>query len=206
VSRSSVLAVVALAAACERPSSDEEGGRSRSTLSDSALRASPGYVVDSALPSAELLRRFRVGVDRVAGLDGAASRELLVKRFFTALETRDANAMHALAVTRAEYAWLVFPGSTLSAPPYNQPPDIAWLLLQAHSNTGMARVLERDGGGRVRYLEHACAKVEVDGTARVHSSCTVRVFADGQYLNRRLFGSIVEHNGRFKLLSFANDY
>ncbi len=202
----SILAVVALAAACERPSSEEEGGRSRSTVSDSALRATPGYVVDSALPPVELLRRFRVGVDSVSRLNGPASREQLVQRFFAALERPDANSLRALAVTKAEYAWLVFPGSRVSLPPYNQPPEIAWMMLQLPSNTGFARVLQRDGGGHVRYLEHACANPEVDGAVRVHSNCTERVFMNGQYVTRRLFGSIVEHNGRFKLLSFANEY
>jgi hypothetical protein len=194
------VVLIAAVSSCDRPASDNERGAVRNAA------ASSSRVVDSALPPAELLRRFRVGFDSVAGLEGAVTRELLVKRFFTALDARDANALRSLAVTRAEFAWLVFPGSRISLPPYNQPPDIAWLMMQASSNTGLARVLQRDGGGKVRYLEHACANIDVDGAVRVHSNCSVRVFSSGEYLTRRLFGSIVERDRRFKFLSFANEY
>ena len=62
MNRIAVLAVIASVAACERPSSDMEGGRSRLS-GNSAVRATPGYVVDSALPPAEALRRFRAGIE-----------------------------------------------------------------------------------------------------------------------------------------------
>jgi hypothetical protein len=207
VTRFSILAVVALAAACDRPSSEHEGGRSRSEAQDRAARATPGYVVDSALPPAELLRRFRAGIDSIpTTLNGPGSREALVKQFFVALERRDIREVQSLVVDKAEFAYLVFPDSRQSLPPFNQSPEIAWLLMQSSSNKSLGRLLQRAGGGQVRYLEHSCATTERDGLMWVHGACTVRVFVSGQYVTRQLFGAIVEHGGRYKLLSFDNDY
>lgn len=204
VIRIRALAVVALVAACERPSSEMEGGRS--IVSDSAIRARPGYVVDSALPPAESLRRFRVGVDSVSGLDGPTSREALVRRFLAALEQRDARALRSLGVSRAEYAWVVFPNSRLSLPPYQHPPDVAWLMLQSSSSTGFNRVLQRLGGGQATYTGYQCDAPVLDGRVRLHRNCRVRVSVAGEFTNRKLFGTIVEHAGRYKFLSYDTDF
>ena len=206
MSRTVLLAVVALTTACERPLADPEGGRSRAPLSDVALRATPGYVVDSILPPEEALRRFRTGLDSVTTLDGAPSREDLVRRFFAALDRRDARALRALAITKTEFAWVAYPGSRLSHPPYYQPPEIAWILLQNPSNTGVGRLLERVAGGQIQYNSHTCDVAEVDGRVVLHRNCRVRVSAAGEFAKRKLFGTIVEHAGRFKFLGFDTDF
>lgn len=200
------MAVVVLATACERPLSDQGSGRSRASLSDSALRATPGYVVDSILLPEEALRRFRVGLDSVARLDGAPSAEKLVQRFFAALERRDAGALQALAITKAEFAWVVYPGSRLSHPPYYQPPEIAWMLLQNSSNTGFGRLLQRGAGGSAHPAGHTCAAPERDGNVTVQRNCRVRVSLASEFSKRKLFGAIVEHSGHYKFLGFDTDF
>jgi len=206
MNRTVLLAVVVLATACERPLADQAGGRSRAPLGDSALRATPGYVVDSILPPEEALRRFRTGLDSVTTLDGAPSREDLVRRFFAALDRRDARALRALAITKSEFAWVAYPGSRLSHPPYYQPPEIAWMLLQNSSSTGFGRLLERVAGGQMQFSSFTCDAAEVDGRVVLYRNCQVRVSAAGEFANRKLFGTIVEHAGRFKFLGFDTDF
>ena len=175
-------------------------------MSDGALRATPGYVVDSILPPEDALRRFRAGLDSITTLDGAPSREGLVRRFFAALDRRDASSLRALAITKTEFAWVVYPDSRLSRPPYYQPPEIAWMLLQNPSNTGFGRLLERVAGGRIQHTGYTCDAPEVDGRVALHRNCRVRMSAAGEVANRKLFGTIVEHAGRFKFLGFDTDY
>ena len=209
VKPATLAAAVALimATACERPDSDSESGRSRPPLSDSALRAIPGYVVDSILPPDEALRRFQAAIGSApARLAGPTCREALVKAFFAALDNHDAGALEALGVTKGEFAYLIYPGSSASHRPFYQPPEIAWLLLVKSSATGFSRLLHRAAGGVITYRSHTCAKAERDGESTLYRNCIVHVVEAGKALDRRLFGTIVERDGRFKFLGFDNDY
>jgi hypothetical protein len=76
---------------------------------DSVNRAQPGYIVDSILPVEEQLRRFRSSItDTVHALDGAPSRDALVRSFVVSLASADtaertavpASNRHRLAPSR----------------------------------------------------------------------------------------------------------
>lgn len=195
-----LLSAVALLAACDRPASSNERGAVR----DQPIWR-PGYVVDSALPASELLRRFRVGLDSPAALDGPPRRDELVRRFLEGVRRGDRAAVERLGVTKAEFAYLIFPGSKISKPPYNQPPDIEWLLLSSASDAGLARLLKR--AGQIEFRRYTCDQPPVvDGRARYWPGCTVRVVADGAERPLRLFGAIVEVGGRFKFRDFGNGF
>lgn len=174
---------------------------------DTSHRTRSGYVVDSAIPREELLRRFRRGTRRVATLaGGASSREALVQRVFAELARSDTAALRSLAVTRDEFAWLVFPSSPLALPPYSQRPEVAWLLQEAASEKGLHRLLERGAAGRYAYRAHRCARpADREGKNAVWRGCSVRVERDGRPVELRLFGVIVERDGRFKLIGYDND-
>lgn len=174
---------------------------------DTSYRQRPGYVVDSALTHDELLRRFRAGTSRREALEGgASSREALVTQVFEALANRDTAGLRALVVTRDEFAWLVFPSSPLAGPPYNQRPEVAWLLREAASDKGMHRLLRRSAEAPYRYRSHDCPRApEIEGRNRVHRGCTVRVRRGAREVELRLFGAIVERAGRWKLLGYDND-
>jgi hypothetical protein len=53
---------------------------------------------------------------------------------------------------------------------------------------------------------HHCAGTPlVQGANRIYETCTLRIRSeDGRTEDVRLFGSIVERDGRFKLLSLSN--
>lgn len=172
------------------------------------LKARRGYVVDSMLPMDEMLGRFRsdLGAPTVhLGTGAADSREALVRGFVEALTGQDSAALGAMHIDRAEFAWLWFPASKFATAPYELPPDYLWFQMTAESNKGISRALRLfDGGGR--YAAHDCASAPVEqGGNRLWERCEVRwVAGDGTEERFRLFGSIIEREGRFKFVSYAN--
>ena len=170
----------------------------------------PGDKIDSILPMPEYLRRFREGLTEPAEFRGGAdSREALARRFLSAVSARDSGAFSGLRISRAEFAWLVFPHHVYAAPPYELDPEIFWIQLTAGSAKGLGRTLARLGGRALVFQALDCRRDTLQvkgGPLRVWSSCGIR-YREGDSLRiGRLFGSIVEREGRFKLLSYANDF
>jgi len=187
----------------------DSGARARQ---DSINRTQPGYIVDSILPIEEEVRRFRaaVGGSAVTTLSGgaAASRDALVAQFAAAVSARDSSALRSLAISPREFIDLVYPSSPYTRPPYRQAPGLLWSQIQLPSGTGFARLLERLGGKPLRIEALTCpGRPERQGENQLHANCTVRFALGGAPLREgRLFGTILERQGRFKFVSFANMY
>ena len=176
---------------------------------DSINRAQPGYVVDSILPMKEQLRRFRLGLDSVSQLQSqATSAGSLLRAFAASLERADTTALLRLAVSRAEFAWLVYPDSPLSEPPYLQAIDVAWLRYAAASSSGLARLLNRIGGRPLQLSSWRCAdQPTIEGSSRIWGDCMVTfAVGDAEPTTLGLFSSIIERGGRFKIMSYANAF
>jgi hypothetical protein len=175
---------------------------------DTTYRTAPGYVVDSILPIEDALRRFREGLPVVTALEGGApTRDELVRRFATAVERGDSTALRRLALTPSEFAYLVYPSSPYTRPPFRQQPEVVWMLQRQAGETGARRLLDRHGGRALGYDGYACAaEPVVEGENRLWRECAVRYRrADGATVSGRLFGVIVERDGRFKFVNYAND-
>jgi hypothetical protein len=170
----------------------------------------PGDKIDSILPMEEYLRRFRVGLAEPAGLTGgAASATVLAQRFLAAVAARDTAAFLDLVVSRAEFAWLIFPDHIYAPPPYELDPEIFWLQLTAGSAKGLGRTLQRFGGTPLTFLSLSCQRDTLQvrrGPVKLFRTCDLRYRTRDSVETGRLFGSIVERNGRAKLLSLANDF
>ena len=181
----------------------------RTAREDAARRARPGYVVDSALPPEELLARFRAGLPRVDTLSGGApSRDALVGAIVAALARGDSAALRRMAISAAEYGWLVHPRLPTSRPPYGQPPQLGWQLLASGGATGLARAIAFARREPLRFRGYRCpdSPLSYDGLL-AWEHCTVRhATADGRARDVRLFGAIVALGGRYKVLSYANDF
>ncbi len=179
------------------------------TVSDAPWRQ-PGDVIDSIFPMDEQFRRFRADIPEVTELSGGeASREALIQRFIAAVEQRDTATVAALQVTQAEFAWLYAPSHQFSAPPYDLPPALFWFQIEQGSAKGAGRVLERLGGRPLNYKGYACPSAEATpiGRGTVHAACVVTVDdLDGVSKQRRLFSGIFELGGRFKFVSYANEF
>ena len=193
------IAAVAVLAACD--------GRAEEDCRADTLdpRKQPGYIVDSIHPPEVALRRFRQGIEQPALLDGSRTRDELLSRFMRAVERRDADSLQALTLTRAEFAYLVYPESRLSKPPYRQPPEVTWVLLQAETGAGTQKLLNRAAAG-LRPLSYRCPNpAEPEGRLSITTGCVARVHEDGAEREIRLFGRIVEHDGRWKFIALDGD-
>jgi len=169
----------------------------------------PAGVIDSLLPIEEEIRRFRLATpDSISRLDGGApSREALVKAYVAAIEAKDSLALNRLLLSRTEYAWLVYPESELTRPPYRQKPSLAWFMMQNATDQGIARVLNRHGGKPLGYRGYTCeAEPIVQGANRIWRQCRMRFTENGAEVERKLFGGIIQREGTFKFLTYATDY
>lgn len=196
-----LLLLTLVLAACEVPP------RSADAEPVDPLKLRPGYVIDSIFPMEEMLRRFRQPLGEPVHLlaGGAESRDGLVRAFVHALAERDDEALERLRIDESEFAWIYFPPSPFAAPPYELPPEVLWLQLEAESGKGLARATRLIGTGSA-YLGHRCASApEVFGANRLWSDCVVHWRRpDGGEERFRIFGSILEHGGRFEFVSYAN--
>ena len=201
-----LLAACAGAEARSDPALADSMARARQ---DSINRAQPGYIVDSILPIEEHLRRFRadIPVAPVALSGGAPTRDSLVMRFVAALEARDTTALATMLLNRAEFAYLVYPESHWTRPPYRQAPGLAWMQAVNANGTGLARLLDRMAGRNLRFTSYECGtEPEVIGENRIWRGCTLRVErAPGDMRAMQLFAGIIERRGHFKVFSYGND-
>ena len=172
------------------------------TLADTAA----DIVVDSAVPIGTLLQRFQAGLADPRVLSpSASSREELTRLYLDAVAQSDTGALRNLHISRAEYAFLYFPASAMMRPPYELPPDVAWLLLSAESSKGISSVLRRFGGQRLELQQVRCSGDPLRESANVvWRDCVVRYRGEGAPEHERaLFAAIIERDGRFKFFSYA---
>ena len=208
-----LMLVLALAACGEGHAAAVDSARADSLAlarQDSINRAQPGYIVDSILPMEEQLRRFRVGLrdtpHEFAG--GESSEDGLVQSLVRSLESADTAALVRLTISRAEFAYLVFPDSPFSREPYAQAPGLVWMRHATASATGLGRLLDRFGGKSIGYRSWHCdRKPAIEGNNRIVGGCRV-VFspARGDPKELSLFAAIIERKGRYKIFSYSNAF
>lgn len=205
-----ILLAICLAAACARPDAEQSALQVAVGTDSAHPWRKPADKIDSILPMAEYLRIFRQNLDQPRHLEGGeASREALARRFLAAVARQDTAALMDLLVTRAEFAWLVFPQHIYAKPPYELDPAIFWLQLRAESDKGLQRALQRYNAQSPAFLGLQCRRDTVQlapGPITMWSSCVVRYRNGKEIETRRLFGSIVEQHSQVKLLSMANEF
>lgn len=155
------------------------------------------------------LDAFRTGLPPVDTLSHASdSREALVERFVRALQAADTAAFALMAMSRQEFAWMYYPHTRYVARPYELPADVVWFNLQNRSSRGLSRVLARYSGVSLPGIEYTCPdEPEVEGPNTFWHGCVLwREIAPGDTVRERAFGSIWEREGRFKIVSFTNQY
>jgi hypothetical protein len=198
------LGLVAVVAGC---GTDGRSGAisSLDSLPSVTLAARSGHV-DSAIPIQEALRRFRAELPRRAGLrSGYPTREKLVRAFVRAVETRDTAALRLMVMDKGEFAWLYYPLSPLSRPPYELSPGLMWFQMQGESDRGASRLLAERAGGPIRYVGHVCPGTRKESENRIYSHCELRHLTPaGDTVAERLFGLIIEREGSYKFVTYAN--
>ncbi|MEO7522176.1 MAG: hypothetical protein ABIW79_10195 [Gemmatimonas sp.] len=204
-----LLFVSALQVGCRK---DDTSLRASGTSADSqsahiAQVVASGGVVDSILPVDESLRRFRATIpEHPDTLRGAsASLNALLSRLASAVSQRDSAALNAMVFDRAEFAWLYYSESAMSRPPYEAPPGLLWTGILASSDEGVKQLLSRFGGKPLRLHGVSCSPPRAEGGNTVHERCEVRASVAGKSIGAiRLFGTVIERDGRFKFLGYTN--
>jgi hypothetical protein len=167
----------------------------------SAVSSSP---TASAPTIEEELAAFRSGMTvRPRALEGATSRDSLVRLFERALARRDTAALKRLQLTREEFAYLYYPDSKMARPPYELGPDMMWIQIESQSNRGLQRLLARQGGRKLGIRALDCQPPERQSAVVIHQ-CGVRTNGATDTTVKQLFGSIIERDGRFKFVGYAN--
>ena len=172
-----------------------------------ARAETPPAYVDSVVAWDVALARFREGLTEPTGLSGgAASRDALIRAFVTGLERADTAGLAGLMLDRAEFAYFYYPTVPEAHPPYDLSPSLMWFMIQAASRKGLLRALGDLGGASLGFAGYACeGTVSRQGDNAVWGSCLLhRVQAPGDTVTERLFGPIVERDGRYKFVSLAN--
>jgi hypothetical protein len=165
-------------------------------------------VVDSIFPIEEELRRFRRELPEVTALaDGASSRDELVERFLVALERGDSTAFAPLLLSRAEFAYLYYPHTVYTRPPYELSPGLLWFQMENLTSRGLTRMLRAFGGRALNTDGYVCEEPpSSEGPGQVWSGCRIVLTPpSGEQTTVRLFGSILERGGRFKFVTYSTD-
>jgi hypothetical protein len=131
-----------------------------------------------------------------------------VQRFVGALEAADTAAFRDMLLTRAEFAWLYYPHTRFTAPPYELAPGLLWFQIENGTSRGFGRLLERMGGRPAHAAGYACSpEPRTEGPNRVWEGCVVHLRpTGGEPRDLELFGSILERGGVFKFVSYSNGF
>lgn len=182
----------------------------RSATPDTDRAAAPrAGVVDSALPIDTLLRRFRATLPdtptTLAG--GEPSPQALTRALLRALETQDTATVRRLVLSASEFAWLYYPHTRFTRPPYELGPELLWLQVALASEKGAVRLIRRYGGVPLRLEALDCPdSAVVEGPNRVLTGCRVRFAAsDSAARELRLFAALLQRDGQYKFVSYANE-
>ena len=137
---------------------------------------------------------------------GGASLEGLAGHYLDAVRYADTAAMHALRVTRNEHNQLMWPHFPIARPELNWSVDFAWDNLERRSRRDALRIALDYGEKPWQLLGIACSKgVDDYGPFRIHGDCWLDVRLDGPTVRLKMFGSVVEMHGRYKIVGILAD-
>lgn len=134
-----------------------------------------------------------------------ASLQEMTEELLDALAERDETRLRELSITRAEFDTIIWPANPNSQPPSRLTADFAWEMYRPRYERGLRWLLEAHGGIRyalkeVRFL----GETEDFGDFAVHhKSLLVLDTPSGETVRARLFGAVVEQQGRFKIYGYA---
>jgi hypothetical protein len=135
------------------------------------------------------------------------SAEALASEVLAALERRDAARLQQLALNEDEFRDVIWPELPAARPERNLTADYVWGDLQSKSRVGLQAIIAEYGGRPLQLV-----RLEYQGETTQHRTFLVRraaivVARDGAAPEQRLrlFGSVVERGGGFKVFSYNVD-
>lgn len=135
------------------------------------------------------------------------SPEALSRAVLTAIERRDADALHALALNKGEFAEDVWPELPAARPERNLSSSFVWGDLNQKSNITLRDTLAAHGGKKYAFVSiRFLGPTTAYKSYRVHREGELTVKdAEGNERLLRLFGSVIEKGGGYKVFSYVID-
>lgn len=123
-----------------------------------------------------------------------------------ALAARDEAALRRLAIDEAEFRDHIWPSLPAARPERNLPLDYVWGDLRQKSGTSLTRTLAEHGGKQYQLEQVVLGQTTEYAGFKTHARTILRVRGTGPaVLDIRVFGSLVEKNGRWKVFSYVAD-
>ena len=168
-----------------------------------AARVAAALVLLCGLVCAQGCRTASSSPRALAGAE--SSPEALARRFLDDLARDDLESMKRLRVSKGEFCAYVFPELPAAKTP-NVTCDWVWDQAALKSMAGMSRMLQQNQGKRYELVSMRFAGTEEHDSYRVLESPVVTVRDEtGATSEVRLFGSLLELDGQYKLFSFVVD-
>lgn len=139
--------------------------------------------------------------------DGYSSPALLATAVVQGLGGKDFEGLLRIAITEEEFRRLVWPKLPASRPERNIPVDYAWTDHETKSELHLRARLSgwEDRGFTVVSIDFTGATTDY-GTFRVRRDSLVRLRdRSGLETSGRLFGSVIEQDGKYKVFSYIVD-
>lgn len=132
------------------------------------------------------------------------SIDKVAKEVLSALQDNDLQTLQELRITEKEFKKIMWP--ELPARKNNVPYGFAWNNLNAQADEALAKILHNYGGLEFDYQSvYFKDSVETYPGFKVHPN-SVLVVKDrvGNVREIRVFGSILERNGEFKVIGYVD--
>lgn len=134
------------------------------------------------------------------------SKDAAVTAFLRALAARDADTLAQQVVNQNEFLKHIWPQLPASRPDVGMPADRAWAD-HAQRNAGyLAQLLAEHGGRRYELVAASFGGSPTTyGYFRIHPKTRLDIRDESGVREVRLFGSMIESGGRWKVYSFVVD-
>ncbi len=134
------------------------------------------------------------------------SKDAAVTAFLQALAARDTNALSQQVVNETEFLKHIWPALPASRPDVGMPAERAWAEQSQRNATFLAQTLAQHGGQRLELVAVSFGSPATTyGSFTIHPEATLDVRDTGGVREVRLFGSMIESGGRWKIYSFVVD-
>lgn len=134
------------------------------------------------------------------------SKDAAVQAFLGALAARDRAALESMVITETEFKKYIWPELPSSAPDVGMPVDYVWGDTAQKNQGYLAQLLADHGGQRYELIAVSFAGETTDyGRFRVHRKTTLDLKGPKGAQTLKLFGSMIESDGHWKIYSFVVD-
>ena len=134
------------------------------------------------------------------------SKDAAAEAFLRSLAARDRATLSGMAVSESEFLKYVWPALPASRPDVGMPAGRAWADQAQRNAAYLSQTLAEHGGLEYRLLAVTFAGETTDyGAYQIHRETTLDVRGPNGPATLRLFGSLMESGGRWKIYSFVVD-